>query len=238
MLSSGGEKLVAARAQLDRWKAQAEEAEPNPNPSPNPNPNPTLTLTQAEEAEAQRGTAAAALEILRSTHGKLDLAAEMVELQSQLAAARAEAETTEGKVSLASDLEKEVAALRAEHGALEKEVELQRAATSTERTELAAAHEAAVSDTRRMLAEAEAARDEKQVLGEELASLKAEVEELTVSHDLEVERLQERLGQLQTVQDKLELALREKKVEHEKAELDTDAFEAQRQEKLTEHKER
>ena len=48
----------------------------------------------------------------------------MVELQTQLAAARAEAETTEGKVSLASDLEKEVAALRAEHGALEKEVEL------------------------------------------------------------------------------------------------------------------
>ena len=76
------------------------------------------------------------------------------------------------------------------------------------------------------------------MLGEELASLKAEVEELTVSHDLEVERLQERLGQLQTVQDKLELALREKKVEHEKAELDTDAFEAQRQEKLTEQKER
>ena len=75
------------------------------------------------------------------------------------------------------------------------------------------------------------------MLGEELASLKAEVEELTVSHDLEVERLQERLGQLQTVQDKLELALREKKVEHEKAELDTDAFEAQRQEKLTEQKE-
>ena len=37
-------------------------------------------------------------------------------------------------------------------------MELQRAATSTERTELAAAHEAAVSDTRRMLAEAEAAR--------------------------------------------------------------------------------
>ena len=32
-------------------------------------------------------------------------------------------------------------------------------------------------------------------------------EELTVSHDLEVERLQERLGQLQTVQDKLELSL-------------------------------
>ena len=49
VLSSGGEKLVAARAQLDRWKAQA------------------------EEAEAQRGTAAAALEKLRSTHGKLTL---------------------------------------------------------------------------------------------------------------------------------------------------------------------
>jgi len=71
------------------------------------------------------------------------------------------------------------------------------------------------------------------VLSDELASLKAEVEELTVSHDLEVERLQERLGQLQTVQDKLELALREKKVEHEKADLDTDAFEAQKQEKLS-----
>ena len=39
------------------------------------------------------------------------------------------------------------------------------------------------------------------------------------------------------MQDKLELALREKKVEHEKAELDTDAFEAQRQEKLSEQKE-
>jgi kinesin family protein C1 len=75
------------------------------------------------------------------------------------------------------------------------------------------------------------------VLSDELASLKAEVEELTVSHDLEVERLQERLGQLQTVQDKLELALREKKVEHEKAELDTDAFEAQKHEKLSEQKE-
>jgi hypothetical protein len=43
-----------------------------------------------------------------------------------------------------------------------------------------------------------------------VAGLKAEVEQLTVSHDLEVERLQERLGQLQTVQDKLELALRAK----------------------------
>ena len=39
------------------------------------------------------------------------------------------------------------------------------------------------------------------------------------------------------MQDKLELALREKKVEHEKAELDTDAFEAQKQEKLSEQKE-
>ena len=204
---------MVAQAQLDKWKAQA------------------------EEAEAQRGVAAAGLEKLRSTHGKVDLAAELVELQTQLAAARAEAETTDGKVTLANDLEKEAAALQAEHAALEREVELQRAATATEHAELAAAHQATVGEARRMQAEAEAAREEKQVLSDELASLKAEVEELTVSHDLEVERLQERLGQLQTVQDKLELALREKKVEHEKAELDTDAFEAQKQEKLSEQKE-
>jgi len=38
-----------------------------------------------------------------------------------------EAETTDGKVTLANDLEKEAAALQAEHAALEKEVELQRA---------------------------------------------------------------------------------------------------------------
>ena len=62
------------------------------------------------------------------------------------------------------------------------------------------------------------------------AFLEAEVEELTVSHDLEVERLQERLGQLQTVQDKLELQLSEKRKEHEKALLDMDTFEEQNQE--------
>ena len=161
VLSSGGEKLMVAQAQLDKWKAQA------------------------EEAEAQRGVAAAGLEKLRSTHGKVDLAAELVELQTQLAAARAEAEMTDGKVTLANDLEKEAAALQAEHAALEREVELQRAATDTEHAELAAAHQATVGEARRMQAEAEAAREEKQVLSDELASLKAEVEELTVSHDLE-----------------------------------------------------
>ena len=131
VLSSGGEKLMVAQAQLDKWKAQA------------------------EEAEAQRGAAAAGLEKLRSTHGELDLAAELVELQTQLAAARAEAETTDGKVTLANDLEKEAAALQVEHAALEKEVELLRARTATEHTEL---------EARRMQAEAGAARDEKQVL--------------------------------------------------------------------------
>ena len=67
-----------------------------------------------------------------------------------------------------------------------------------------------------------------------IAGLKAEVEELTVSHDLEVERLQERLGQLQTVQDKLQLTLREKRAEHEKAWADTEQLEAQKVEKLKE----
>jgi len=51
---------------------------------------------------------------------------------------------------------------------------------------------------------------------------------LTVSHDLEVERLQERLGQLQTVQDKLELQLSEKRKEHEKTLLDMDTVEEQK----------
>jgi hypothetical protein len=139
VLSSGGEKLMVAQAQLDKWKAQA------------------------DEAEAQRAAAAAGLEKLRSSHGKLDLAAELVELQNELAAARAEAETTDGKVTLANDLEKEVELQQAEHAALEKEVELQRASSTSEHADLDAAHQATVGEARRMQAEAEAARDEKQV---------------------------------------------------------------------------
>merc|ERR1719198_1616044 len=84
---------------------------------------------------------------------------------------------------------------------------------------------------------AEALRSERDVLSDELAGLKAEVEELTVSHDLEVERLQERLGQLQTVQDKLELSLSEKRKEHEKALLDMDTTEEQKGSQLTESSE-
>ena len=60
------------------------------------------------------------------------------------------------------------------------------------------------------------------------------MEELTVSHDLEVERLQERLGQLQTVQDKLELALREKQTEHEKAMVDGEGLEEQKERQMRE----
>jgi hypothetical protein len=52
--------------------------------------------------------------------------------------------------------------------------------------------------------------------------------------DLEVERLQERLGQLQTVQDKLELSVSEKRKEHEKALLDMDMQEEQKMSQMTE----
>ena len=75
---------------------------------------------------------------------------------------------------------------------------------------------------------ASALRAERDTLSDELAGLKAEVEELTVSHDLEVERLQERLGQLQTVPDKLELSVSEKRKGHEKALLDMDMQEEQK----------
>ena len=57
---------------------------------------------------------------------------------------------------------------------------------------------------------AEAARDACDALGDELASLKAEVEELTVSHDLEVERLQERLSQLE--REELQVVVRRRRV--------------------------
>jgi len=85
--------------------------------------------------------------------------------------------------------------------------------------------------------QAEGLRSERDTLSDELAGLKAEVEELTVSHDLEVERLQERLGQLQTVQDKLELSLSEKRKEHEKALLDMETTEEQKGSQLTESSE-
>lgn len=74
-------------------------------------------------------------------------------------------------------------------------------------------------------------------MADELSGLKAEVEELTVSHDLEVERLQERLGQLQTVHDKLELQLSEKRKEHEKALVEMEAAEEQRLHQLSEAEE-
>jgi len=60
------------------------------------------------------------------------------------------------------------------------------------------------------------------------------VEQLTVSHDLEVERLQERLGQLHTVQDKLELALREKQTGQEKAMVDGEGLEEQKERQMRE----
>ena len=111
-----------------------------------------------------------------------------------------------------------------EHAALEAEVAAQAARLKSEKegleVELAAARAAAGSAQR----SAGSGRSEKDELGDQLGALKAEVEELTVSHDLEVERLQERLGQLQTVQDKLELALREQRAEHEKTLADLEAL--------------
>ena len=214
-LSRGGEKLLEAQAQLDKWK------------------------TQAEEAEAQQRGAARQLEALRSEHGASaeQHSAEAAQLTRELAAARAEAEMAEQQVGLAADLQKEVATLQAEHDSVEAELQTQRETLEKEKAELERLHKEAIAGQGKHGEEAESARKEKEVLGDELASLKAEVEELTVSHDLEVERLQERLGQLQTVQDKLELTLREKKAEHEKAWNDADALEESKLDKLKEQRE-
>jgi len=117
-LSSGGEKLMTAQAQLDKWKAQA------------------------EEAEQQKRQAAAALAQLRDTHGAQaeQASAELTSLQRQLAEARVEAEMTDGQVSLANDLDKEVATLEAEMATLETELEQQRAILAEEQRELSATH--------------------------------------------------------------------------------------------------
>ena len=84
-------------------------------------------------------------------------------------------------------------------------------------------------------AEAEALRSSA-TLSDELAGLKAEVEELTVSYDLEVERLQGGWAAADG-QDKLELSLSEKRKEHEKALLDLDTLEEQKGTGLTEQNE-
>jgi hypothetical protein len=124
-----------------------------------------------------------------------------------------------------------------EHATLKAELEAREAKFGADAESMQAQLNETRDAAKASQASAEECRAERDVLSDELGGLKAEVEELTVSHDLEVERLQERLGQLQTVQDKLELSLSEKLKEHERSLTDMDAAEEQKHKGLTEQHE-
>ena len=212
-VSNSGARLVDAQAHADRMRTQAEEAEA------------TKAALEREIAE------------LKAQGVTADPKAEAATLAASLAEAKLNAELGEQAAASLVDAERELKRVEDEHAALEAEVAAQAARLKSEKegleTELAAARAAAGSAQR----SAGSGRSEKDELGDQLGALKAEVEELTVSHDLEVERLQERLGQLQTVQDKLELALREQRAEHEKTLADLEALQTQKAQSMSQGEE-
>jgi len=185
---------------------------------------------QATEAEEQKAKAEADLEKAKEeTKGNaVQLNAEVEELREKLLTEKTAVEVGESRAVQLEAALKELERAQAEKDAVASDAAQQAAGLSADADNLQNSLEKARADAQVKQQGAEALRAERDVLSDELAGLKAEVEELTVSHDLEVERLQERLGQLQTVQDKLELSLSEKRKEHEKSLLDLETAEEQK----------
>ena len=206
------QRLNDAKSAAEKMKAQADQAEAD------------RAAAEKDLIAAKEETAGNAIKLnqdVEKLREKLTDAKMQVEVgesrQQQLDAALRELEQAQGeKDAVASDAAQQAAGLAADAENLQKLLEKTRAESLAKQQS------------------ASALRAERDTLSDELAGLKAEVEELTVSHDLEVERLQERLGQLQTVQDKLELSVSEKRKEHEKALLDMDMQEEQKMSQMTE----
>lgn len=120
------------------------------------------------------------------------------------------------------------------------EVELQLSArgghkvTEQERRQLVTEISAAKSAAARAEQAASTAMDERDTLARELANLKSEVEELTISHDLEVERLREKWAELEADNESLTADLAEKTEALEKALQNSGADSEQRVQQLTE----
>jgi len=205
-------RLAEAKAGLEKMKKQADDAE--------------------EEKKAQE---AALLKVQEETKGSaVQLNEEVGRLTAELTDTKLQIEVGESRSAQLQEALKELERVTAEKEAVQNDAALQGQTLVGDAQELQRSLEESRAAAQSKQAAAELLRAERDVLSDELAGLKAEVEELTVSHDLEVERLQERLGQLQTVQDKLELSLSEKRKEHEKALLDMDTAEEQKGTQLTE----
>jgi len=201
--ASVAQRLNDARANAEKMEAQAKAAE-------------------EERAKAEEDLAKAKQE----TQGNaVQLNKEVEDLREKLTDTRMQIEVGESRKQQLDAALKELERAQAEKDAVTSDASQQQAGLAADAENLQKSLEKARADAQAKQQSAEALRTERDTLSDELAGLKAEVEELTVSHDLEVERLQERLGQLQTVQDKLELSLSEKRKEHEKALLDLDTEE-------------
>ena len=196
--------------------------------------------TQAEEAEAQKAWLEREIAELKAQGVAADPKAEAATLAASLAdRARSTPSSASRRRRRLVDAERELKRVEDEHAALEAEVAAQAARLKSEKEGLEVEHGGGARGGGHGAAVGGApARSEKDELGDQLGALKAEVEELTVSHDLEVERLQERLGQLQTVQDKLELALREQRAEHEKTLADPRRSRRRREQSMSQGEER
>ncbi|KAL1529784.1 hypothetical protein AB1Y20_000718 [Prymnesium parvum] len=203
-------RLREAQQAADKWAEQAE------------------VVAQQEKAAAER------LAKLRSEHAGATQGGAASELHKAVGEAKLQIALGEEATSSLADLETAIKRLEEDRDALAEFAAAQR---DTSKSTIAALQEELQSMRQKAEAtksKAEAEREEKSILSDQMAGLKAEVEELTVSHDLEVERLQERFGQLQTVRDKLELQLSEQRKEHEKALLDLDSMEEQKNAQLKE----
>ena len=194
---------------------------------------------QAEAAVAKAESAEASLSQLRkeSEGSSVKLNEEEKSLRSELADLRTKVAVGESNVKKMEQAQAELAKVEQEKTAAQGDAAAQSSRLQNDASSLQKSLEDSRALAQSKQQAAEALRSERDTLSDELAGLKAEVEELTVSHDLEVERLQERLGQLQTVQDKLELTLSEKRKEHEKALLDMETNEEQKNSQLEEQNE-
>ena len=215
--TAGGikDRLNDARKAADEMQAKADEA--------------------AKKAEAAEATLASLRKESQGTTVKLNQ--EEADLRAALAETKTKIAVGESNGPKLEQAKAELAKVEAEKKAVQADAAAQAARLTGDAGELQKSLEDSRAGAQAKQAAAEALRAERDVLSDELAGLKAEVEELTVSHDLEVERLQERLGQLQTVQDKLELSLSEKRKEHEKALLDMETMEEQKGVQLNESNE-
>ena len=168
----------------------------------------TAASKAASEASAIREAAGA---------GDRDVAAQIAELTPQVESAQAEAAKHDGVKAKLDEAVAMTEALRLEAANLRQQTEIEATSSASEQSALQGALSEARSSDAKWEQERQLQETAKTQLHEEVNGLKREAKELTDAHAREVERLQERLSQLERVHDTLDVTLAEEEAAFEAA---------------------